>query len=97
MSNTSFSGTTLSAIFFYPIKSCGALSLSRAEISPLGLALDRHWMLVDRQGQFLTQRTHPAMACITPAFEGDALVLRAPGMPALQLAAAGQDGATLAV
>ncbi|MDP1153721.1 MOSC N-terminal beta barrel domain-containing protein, partial [Klebsiella pneumoniae] len=30
-------------------------------------------------------------------FEGDALVLRAPGMPALQLAAAGQDGATLAV
>ncbi len=97
MSNTSFSGTTLSAIFFYPIKSCGALSLSRAEISPLGLALDRHWMLVDRQGQFLTQRTHPAMACITPAFEGDALVLRAPGMPALQLVAAGQDGATLAV
>ncbi|MCI1005885.1 MOSC N-terminal beta barrel domain-containing protein [Herbaspirillum sp. C7C8] len=95
MTNSSIS--TISAIFFYPIKSCGGLSLTRAEIGPLGLALDRHWMLVDRQGQFLTQRTHPGMACITPAFEGDALVLRAPGMSPLRLAAAGEDGATLAV
>lgn len=88
---------TISAIHFYPVKSCGGLSLTRAEIGPLGLALDRHWMLVDRQGQFLTQRSHPQMACITPAFEGDALVLRAPGMSPLQLAAAGEDGATLTV
>lgn len=95
MTNSSIS--TISAIFFYPIKSCGGLSLTRAEIGPLGLALDRHWMLVDRQGRFLTQRTHPGMACITPAFEGDALVLRAPGMSPLRLAAAGEDGATLAV
>ncbi|AYR25005.1 MOSC domain-containing protein [Herbaspirillum rubrisubalbicans] len=95
MSSTSTS--TLSAIYFYPIKSCGGLSLARAEIGPLGLALDRHWMVVDRQGQFLSQRSHPRMACITPAFEEDALVLRAPGMEDLRLAAAGQDGATLAV
>lgn len=96
-STTSTSSTTIGAIYLYPIKSCGGLSLPRAEIGPLGLALDRHWMLVNRQGQFLSQRTHPQMACITPAFEGESLVVRAPGMPALELAAAGQDGATLAV
>jgi len=95
--STSSAISTLSAISFYPVKSCGGLSVTRADIGALGLALDRHWMLVDRQGRFLTQRNHPRMACITPAFEGDALVLRAPGMPPLRLAAAGEDGATLAV
>ncbi|BEV16062.1 MOSC N-terminal beta barrel domain-containing protein [Herbaspirillum sp. DW155] len=89
--------STLSAIHFYPVKSCGGLALTRAQIGPLGLALDRHWMLVDRQGQFLTQRSYPQMACITPAFEDDALVLRAPGMRPLRLAAAGEDVATLTV
>ncbi|MFS2117662.1 MOSC N-terminal beta barrel domain-containing protein, partial [Herbaspirillum frisingense] len=95
--STSSAISTLSAISFYPVKSCGGLSVTRADIGALGLALDRHWMLVDRQGRFLTQRNHPRMACITPAFEGDALVLRAPGMPPLRLAAAGEDGATVAV
>jgi hypothetical protein len=52
-------------------------------------------MLVNRQG-CSSQRTHPQMACITPAFEGEALVVRA-GHACPEPAAAGQDGATLAV
>ncbi|WP_343722529.1 MOSC domain-containing protein [Herbaspirillum seropedicae] len=87
----------LSAIHLYPVKSCAGLSLTRTRIGPLGLALDRHWMLVDRQGRFLTQRQHPEMACITPAFEGERLVLRAPGMPALSLSMQGEDGEALPV
>lgn len=88
---------TLDAITIYPIKSCGGIALERADIGPLGLALDRHWMLVDADGQFMTQRSHPRMACIAPRIEDDALVLGAPGMPALRLAAAGEDSARLPV
>jgi len=89
--------STLSAIYFYPVKSCGGIALQHAEIGPLGLALDRHWMVVDAQGSFLTQRSHPAMACIRPVLDGSALVLQAPGMPTLQLDARGEDGAALTV
>lgn len=89
--------STLTAIHYYPIKSCGGISVPHAEIGPLGLAWDRHWMVVDAQGQFLTQRSHPAMACIRTALEQDALLLQAPGMPALQLDARGEDGQTLTV
>ena len=88
--------STLSAIYFYPVKSCGGIALQHAEIGPLGLALDRHWMVVDAQGSFLTQRSHPAMACIRPVLDGGALVLQAPGMPPLQLDARGEDGAAAA-
>ncbi|KAF1048832.1 MAG: putative protein YcbX [Herbaspirillum frisingense] len=88
---------TLSAITIYPIKSCGGIALEQAGIGPLGLALDRHWMVVDHEGQFLTQRSHPGMACIAPRFEGDEMVLSAPGMEKLRLAAGGEDGAAVQV
>ncbi|MBP0599446.1 MOSC N-terminal beta barrel domain-containing protein [Herbaspirillum sp. LeCh32-8] len=88
---------TLSAITIYPIKSCGGIALNQAGIGPLGLALDRHWMLVDEQGQFLTQRSHAAMACITPRFDAGELCLTAPGMAELRLPLEGADGEQLAV
>lgn len=89
----------LSAITIYPIKSCGGIALDQAGIGTLGLALDRHWMLVDDQGQFLTQRSRPAMACIVPRFEQGELVVSAPGMPELRLpgAGAGAGGDEVAV
>jgi uncharacterized protein YcbX len=83
---------TLQAITIYPIKSCAGIALEQAGIGPLGLALDRHWMVVDGEGVFLSQRSHPGMACIVPRFEGADLVLAAPGMPQLRLAAAGEEG-----
>jgi uncharacterized protein YcbX len=89
--------TILSAINIYPIKSCGGIALEQASIGPLGLALDRHWMVVDGEGEFLTQRSHARMACITPRFVDGAMLLSALGMPELQLAAAGEDGASVQV
>jgi uncharacterized protein YcbX len=41
-------------------------------------------MVVDEAGAFLTQRSHPRMALITPKVEGDALRIEAPGMPAIE-------------
>jgi uncharacterized protein len=46
-----------------------------------GPVRDRRWMLVDENGRFLTQRMLPRMALIAPLFEGDDLIVEAPGMP----------------
>lgn len=46
---------------------------------------DREWMVVDLQGRFLSQRTHPRMASIHPSVGAAALYLAAPGMPVLDL------------
>ncbi len=51
-------------LYCYPIKSCGQVILEASELNALGLAHDRQWMLVDEQGQFLSQRAHPKMALI---------------------------------
>src|SRR5262249_52143905 len=50
-----------------------------------GLDLDRHWMVVDREGMFVTQRERPRMALIRPTIRGHDIVLRAPGMLALHI------------
>ncbi len=76
---------TLTALHLHPIKSCGSMALHEAALGPTGLDLDRDWMVVDTAGEMLTQRELPRMALIQPAFKGDELVLRAPGMLALHL------------
>lgn len=53
---------TISELFIYPIKSLGGIAVETAELTDRGFALDRRWMLVDRQQQFMTQRQLPAMA-----------------------------------
>jgi uncharacterized protein YcbX len=77
---------TIDALWVYPVKSCAGLSLQHSELTPTGLAYDRSWMVVDAQGEFVSQRELPRMALIQPAFRMNELVLRAPGMLALHLA-----------
>jgi uncharacterized protein YcbX len=76
---------TLAALHLHPVKSCAALSPREALIVETGLDLDRAWMVVDRDGEMLTQRAHPRLALIRPTLRLDELVLRAPGMLALHL------------
>jgi uncharacterized protein YcbX len=77
----------IARLFVYPIKSCAGVELSEALLTETGLDLDRAWMVVDSEGEFLTQREEPRMALIQPAFKrgGTELQLRAPGMLALHL------------
>ena len=42
-------------------------------------------MLVNAEGVFLSQRTHPQLACIVPQLDGNEVVLDAPGLPPLRL------------
>ena len=79
----------LTELNLYPIKSCAGISLREAVVTEAGLMsehiYDREWMVVDAQGNFLTQREHPRMALIVPRIKGDMLELRAPGMLRLEI------------
>jgi uncharacterized protein len=52
----------LSKIWIYPIKSLGGIELKRAFVRQKGLLFDRRWMLIDDEGNFMTQRLHSRMA-----------------------------------
>jgi uncharacterized protein YcbX len=75
----------LSAIHLYPVKSIRGIVASRAELEPDGLRHDRRWVIVDDQGKFISQRTHPDLALITGSFDGNRLALSAPGRNPLEL------------
>ncbi len=76
----------ISALFVHPLKSCAGIAVGDALLLATGLDLDRSWMVVDEDGEMLTQRELPRMALVQPAFKGsNELVLRAPGMLALHL------------
>lgn len=73
----------LSEIWHYPVKSLRGLRLDQATVDARGLAGDRHWMLVDGEGRFLTQRQCPEMSLVDAMFEDGNLRLRAPAMTEL--------------
>ena len=75
----------ISGLYVYPIKSCAGVALQDATLTETGLEFDRAWMVVDAQGQFLTQREFPRMALIQPQIKRYEMVLRVPGMLALHI------------
>ena len=72
-------------LWIFPIKSCAGISVPQARLMRHGLQWDRHWMVVDADGEFLTQRSHPRMVLIRPEITEEHLVLHAPGHSALQI------------
>jgi len=64
---------TLKEIHIYPIKSLGGISLQSVKVEERGLQHDRRWMLVDKNGMFLTQREHPQMALLQVNINDDVL------------------------
>jgi uncharacterized protein YcbX len=75
----------IARLFVYPVKSCAGVELQDALLTETGFDLDRAWMVVDSQGQYVTQRELPRMALIKPTLKVHEVVLRAPGMLALHL------------
>jgi len=51
-------------LFIYPIKSCQGIQVEEAEVTPKGFTWDREFMLIDKNGKFLTQRQYPNLATI---------------------------------
>jgi hypothetical protein len=90
---------TVSALAFYPVKSCRGIPLQRARVGRLGIQYDRQWMFVDEHGMFLAQRGDRAVGvevrtlCLVHAeVAGETLRLTAPDMPPLNLPLAGRPG-----
>lgn len=75
----------LADIWCYPVKSCAGISLTHATVGCRGIHFDRHWMLVDGAGVFVTQRQAPRMALVRPRFAADSLVLEVPGQAPFQV------------
>ncbi len=75
----------LSELHIYPVKSCKGMSLRSVKVGPKGPAMDRRWMVVDKDGRFLSQRVLPKMAIIHAYFDDRYLFLSAPGMVPLMV------------
>jgi uncharacterized protein YcbX len=80
-------------LFVHPIKSCGGIDVEQAALIDTGFEFDREWMVVDRHGDFVSQRELPRMALVQPTLRTGDLVLRAPGMLALHLRLDAVEGA----
>ncbi len=48
----------ISSLYLYPIKSCTGIAVDSLSLDILGAANDRRYMLVDENGNFITQRQH---------------------------------------
>src|SRR5439155_24325999 len=68
-------------LFVYPVKFARGVAKARVRVGASGFECDRQWMLVDAQGRFLSQRTHPQLRRIVLEITDDDLVLHAAGVP----------------
>jgi uncharacterized protein YcbX len=75
----------LSGLHVYPIKSAAGLAPAEWDVGALGLRYDRRWMVVDRGGTMLTQRSHPRLGQIRPQVGDGVLRVETDGMPPLEL------------
>jgi uncharacterized protein len=87
----------LSEIWIYPIKSARGIAMKETALDISGPIPDRRWMLVDRDGLFLSQRRLPNMALLSPRLEGDGIVVEAPNMPPLTISSWSGQGDWISV
>jgi len=76
---------TISQLFIYPIKSLGGFEVSSAHLTDRGLLYDRRLMLVDLDGQFLTQRKYATMSLLQTAIVNCDLIVYPKSYPADKL------------
>lgn len=55
---------TVSELHIYPVKSLGGISMPSVVMTDRGFKYDRRWMLIEEDGQFLSQRELPKMALL---------------------------------
>ena len=71
---------TLAALHIYPVKGLKGIDLAASRCTERGLEHDRRWMVVDANGDFLSQRELPKMATVWTDIDESALSLSAPDM-----------------
>ncbi|XP_054655290.1 molybdenum cofactor sulfurase isoform X3 [Dunckerocampus dactyliophorus] len=78
---------TLTNIYIYPIKSCGAVEVHNWPVGPLGLLYDRGWMVVNVNGVCLSQKRELRLCLIRPQvhLSSNELLLQASGMDTISV------------
>lgn len=84
-------GRRVTGLVVYPFKSARGVPVSAWRVDEAGLIDDRRWMVVDEEGAFVSQRTHPGMALLDVRLDDDAVEVVAPGMGPLRLDRAPRD------
>ena len=74
---------TVSELAVYPVKSCRQRVVTERMIDAFGFSGDRRWMVVDRDGKFITQRQFPRLVLVTVEEQGAGILLSAEGMASL--------------
>jgi uncharacterized protein YcbX len=74
----------LTGLTVHPIKSARGIALQDSEVDEFGLRYDRRWMVVDDAGEFLSQRSNPRLALVSPSIQDGVLRVDAPGMSTLE-------------
>ncbi|SFU41376.1 MOSC domain-containing protein [Halomonas korlensis] len=87
----------ITQLAIYPVKSLRGITLEQATLQTRGLALDRHWMVIDAVNRFVTQRQIVEMARITVGLDADSLVLEHPSVDPLSVSLEGRDRPLLEV
>ena len=59
------------SIIIYPIKGMQGTSLASCNVLERGFENDRRYMLIDRNDNFVSQRSHPILALIRPQIIDD--------------------------
>ena len=69
---------TVTGLSIYPVKGCQAIHLDKMDVVNTGPLYDRQWMIVDANGKFISQRTHPKLAVIVTRVYGGLLEISIP-------------------
>ncbi|MBX2807651.1 MAG: MOSC N-terminal beta barrel domain-containing protein [Cellvibrionaceae bacterium] len=64
----------------FPVKSLAGISLDSAILTYNGLQWDRHWMIINEAGRFISQRQYPKMVLIKTKITDTQLILCADAM-----------------
>ena len=67
------------SLYLYPVKSLAGVAVESFALDDFGPVGDRRWMIVDASQRFVSQRSHPELACVSTRFEGQDVVISIPG------------------
>ncbi|NMP17154.1 MOSC N-terminal beta barrel domain-containing protein [Thalassotalea sp. Y01] len=76
---------SISNLYTYPIKSTAGIELTSSAVSEHGLIFDRHFVITDTEGKFITGRTKSKLVKVSSWIEQDVITITAANMPALHL------------
>jgi uncharacterized protein YcbX len=75
----------VSALYVYPIKACRGIRVEKWAVERRGFFADRRWMIVDAQGDFVTQRELAELSQVDTSLHTDSISVSAPGLSRLIL------------